>query len=147
MNKKLTRSSESKIFGGVCGGLGEYFEIDPILFRIIFLVLLFTAGSGLLLYIILWIIIPQKSILNISSPSSEDLSTKKSDNNTHKNSGAIIAGSILIVLGIIFLLNYYITWVNISKLWPLILIIIGVALIGSYIRENKQQKNDNNEER
>lgn len=60
MNRKFYRSSTDQIIGGVCGGLAEYFDIDPLLFRIAFLVLFFGFGTGLLAYIILWILAPKK---------------------------------------------------------------------------------------
>ena len=56
--RKLYRSKEDGKIAGVCFGLGQYFDIDVALIRIIFLVLLFGAGSGLLAYLILWIAIP-----------------------------------------------------------------------------------------
>ncbi|MDD4142846.1 MAG: PspC domain-containing protein [Bacteroidales bacterium] len=56
--KKLTRSSENKVIGGICGGLGEYFDIDPVIFRLIFIVLLLCAGGGGLLYLIMLFVIP-----------------------------------------------------------------------------------------
>jgi phage shock protein C len=58
MQKKLQRSVDSKIFG-VCGGLGEYFDIDATIIRIVFLVALVTFGSGLLLYLILALVMPK----------------------------------------------------------------------------------------
>lgn len=58
MQKKLQRSLDSKIFG-VCGGLGEYFDIDPTIIRIIFLVALVTFGTGLLLYLVLALVMPK----------------------------------------------------------------------------------------
>jgi phage shock protein C len=58
MQKRLQRSVDSKIFG-VCGGLGEYFDIDPTIIRIIFLVALVTFGTGLLLYLILALVMPK----------------------------------------------------------------------------------------
>ena len=58
-NKKLFRLRKDRIIGGVCAGLADYFEIDPIIMRLIFLALLF-AGAGLLIYIIAWIFIPSK---------------------------------------------------------------------------------------
>lgn len=58
--KRLTKSVDRKIFG-VCGGLGEYFDIDPTLLRIAFLVALIIFGSGLLLYLILALVMPNKS--------------------------------------------------------------------------------------
>lgn len=57
--KKLYRSSNDKKIAGVCGGLGEYFNIDPTLIRIAFLVGLLIAGGGLLLYLIIWLATPE----------------------------------------------------------------------------------------
>lgn len=57
--KRLFRDPDNKYIGGVCGGLGTYFNVDPVWMRIIFLLMLFSGGFGLLLYIILWIIIPK----------------------------------------------------------------------------------------
>jgi phage shock protein C len=56
--RKLYRSQTEKIIGGVCGGLAEYFDLDPTLVRLIFVLLLFTPLHGLLLYLILWLITP-----------------------------------------------------------------------------------------
>lgn len=58
--KKLYRISEGKKLAGVCGGLGEYFEIDPTLVRLAWVFLALLAGSGILAYIIAALIIPQK---------------------------------------------------------------------------------------
>ncbi len=60
MAKKLYRSVEEKKIAGVCGGLGEYFDIDPTIIRLIWLAMLFAVGSGVLAYIIAWIIVPEK---------------------------------------------------------------------------------------
>jgi len=56
---RLYRSGRDKILGGVCGGLGEYFRIDPVIIRLIFVILAFAWGFGFLLYLISWIIIPR----------------------------------------------------------------------------------------
>ncbi len=60
MAKKLYRSKEDRKIAGVCGGLGEYFDIDPTIVRLIWLAMLFAVGSGVLAYIIGWIIVPEK---------------------------------------------------------------------------------------
>ena len=59
MDKQLRRSRSNKVIAGVCGGLAEYFGIDAVLIRIVFLLLVFAAGVSPLLYIILWIVMPQ----------------------------------------------------------------------------------------
>jgi phage shock protein C len=60
--RKLYRSQNQKMIGGVCGGLAEYFDLDPTLVRLVFILLLFTPLHGLLLYLILWIITPAASV-------------------------------------------------------------------------------------
>ena len=62
--KKLYRSRTDKIIAGVCGGLGDYFNMDPLIFRIVFLLLLFAGGSGFWLYIVLAILIPKEPFLS-----------------------------------------------------------------------------------
>ncbi|MBO4481582.1 MAG: PspC domain-containing protein [Bacteroidales bacterium] len=58
--KKLYRSMTDKKIAGVCGGLGEYFNIDPVILRIAFIVALLMAGGGGLLYLIMWLVVPEK---------------------------------------------------------------------------------------
>jgi len=60
--KKLYRSKEYRQIAGVCGGLGEYFNIDPIIFRMGFVGLLFGGGSGIIIYILMWIFVPVKTV-------------------------------------------------------------------------------------
>ncbi|MBR9681908.1 MAG: PspC domain-containing protein [Candidatus Altiarchaeota archaeon] len=57
--KRLYRSGEDKMIGGVCGGLAEYFEIDPTLVRLAWAVSVFFWGTGVLAYILAWIIVPR----------------------------------------------------------------------------------------
>ncbi len=58
--KKLYRSRTERWLGGVCGGLGAYFGVDPTLVRVIFVILSLTFGSGFLIYLVLWLIIPNE---------------------------------------------------------------------------------------
>jgi len=59
MKKRLTKSRHDKKFAGVCGGLAEYFEIDSTIIRIIFLAaLILGLGSPGLIYLILWVVMP-----------------------------------------------------------------------------------------
>ncbi len=60
MNRKLHLASTHKKLGGVCGVIAKYFGIDSLLVRIAFLVLILGCGTGLLAYIILWILAPKK---------------------------------------------------------------------------------------
>ena len=55
---RLTRSADDKVLGGVCGGLAQYFGIDPVIVRLIFVALVFAGGTSVVLYPILWLIMP-----------------------------------------------------------------------------------------
>jgi phage shock protein PspC (stress-responsive transcriptional regulator) len=54
----LRLSERERMIGGVCGGLGEFLELDPVLFRAAFLVLAVIGGLGIVLYLVLWLLIP-----------------------------------------------------------------------------------------
>lgn len=58
MEKKLRRSVDDKMVAGVCGGLGEFFGIDPTLIRVLWAVSIFALGFGILPYIVCWLLIP-----------------------------------------------------------------------------------------
>lgn len=59
MTKKLYRSGKNRILGGVCGGIGEYFDIDPVFIRLLWVLCSLMGGAGFLAYIIAWIIVPR----------------------------------------------------------------------------------------
>lgn len=59
---RLHLSSSDRWIAGVCGGLGEYFALDPIFFRVGFVVLAFICGAGILLYLVLWLLVPRAPI-------------------------------------------------------------------------------------
>jgi len=61
MTKRLYRSESDRILGGVCGGLAEVYDIDPTLIRLVVVALFFGAGTGLLAYLVAWLIIPTES--------------------------------------------------------------------------------------
>ena len=58
--RKYYRTANDKKIAGVCGGLGRYFSIDPIFFRLLFVVLLLCVGGGLLMYLLLWMLTSQQ---------------------------------------------------------------------------------------
>ena len=59
--KRLTRPDD-KMIGGVCAGLAEYLDIDPTIVRIVWVLMVLFAGFGILLYVILWLIMPKQQI-------------------------------------------------------------------------------------
>jgi len=56
--RRLTRSKRHKIIAGVCGGIAEYFDLDPTLVRVLWLLVVLCGGAGILAYLILWIALP-----------------------------------------------------------------------------------------
>jgi phage shock protein C len=154
---RLYRSYKNSVIGGVCGGIGDYLNTDPILFRVLFVVAFLVGGSGFLVYIILWIIIPIEPIPNISQGDTSDKSTKSNhmeeqnsnikiepdtdmeeQKKSQKNDGNLWGGLILITLGAIFLIDRFVPRIDFGDLWPLILIVVGVILISKNYQHTKK---------
>src|SRR5690606_25986314 len=58
VRRRLYRNPNDKMLGGVCSGIANYFDIDPVIVRLVFAIMFLTAGIGLLAYILTWIIVP-----------------------------------------------------------------------------------------
>jgi phage shock protein C len=146
--KRLYRSRKNKVIAGVCGGLAEYLEVDPVLVRLVAVLLLFVGGGSLLAYIIGMIIIPERPIESVKDFSSEStiIPSPPSDSKSGQT-GGLIVGVILIILGISFLMkhipffNQYYWWfwhMGWNFFWPSLLILIGLLII---IKAGRNQKN------
>jgi len=124
-SKFLYRDSDHAIIGGVCAGLAAYFSVNPLILRILFLLFLFFGGFGVILYLIMWAIIPVKSNLNLDDPQQAN----------DRGIWTQITAFALIVIGFFWLLNNLglnpLGWIHWSQTWPLILIIIGIYLLRS----------------
>jgi phage shock protein C len=130
MNNALRRNINNRIIGGVASGLSRYFSIDAWLVRMVFLVLFFAAGGGVLIYLIMWIAIPEDQHLNTNNMETEfDNKTKKTD------SGNIYAGVILISIGALFLLDRYFPEIDFCDIWPWSLIAVGGLLLFKGLRK------------
>lgn len=106
------------MLGGVCAGLGRYLGVDPVLLRVAFVLLVLAGGSGVLLYVVGWIFIPEEK-------EGEELGTAPASGS---DSLRLVAGGALIALGVIWLLD--LTIPNVGKyVLPLSLVVIGVAVI------------------
>jgi phage shock protein C len=78
--KRLTRSRDDRWLAGICGGIGQYFNLDPTLIRALFVLFGLVVGGGLILYIILWIIIPLEP--DPTAPRSEEISASEDESVT-----------------------------------------------------------------
>lgn len=139
----LYRSERNRVLAGVAGGLGEYFDIDPTIIRIIFILMTVFGGSGLIVYLVLWLIIPPSSRLSQDSRDTiraniEDMklttrtfahsiSRPGDGRQTSKFWWAII----IVIVGFFFLMNNFglLEPLPFDKLWPVILIIFGLAIL------------------
>jgi phage shock protein C len=133
MTKRLYRSSKSKVLGGVCGGLGEYFEIDPTLIRLFAVIaLFFTDGAVFVAYIIGWIIMPLQETeitMNNSSSPQPPPPPKSQPALIDPAWHSFLPGVILIALGGMLLAREYFYWFDMGDFWPVLLIIAGLGLI------------------
>lgn len=122
MEKRLYRATDHKILGGVCAGLGEYFNIDPALVRVLAVLLLFAKGIGLLAYIVAWIIVPSKPAEYVAP---------KEDNEPVRYAGwpKYLPGIALVAIGILMLVQQFWYWFSWHEVFPGFLIIAGVGLL------------------
>lgn len=132
--KRLTRSSSNKMISGVCGGIAEFFNIDPTLVRILYLLLAFNSSTSfIVIYIICTIIIPE-----------DDGVIYQEDNGVNfKNNSTLFLGIGLIILGGISLTKMFLTsydiriLYNINRIlgqitryfWPILLIVLGILIL------------------
>lgn len=125
MSNKLKRSKADRIIAGVCGGIGEYFNIDPIIIRIIWVVFTLMPGTpGLLAYIICMFVIPEDDGVIYHNNNSSNINT---------SSTSIFIGIALVVIGGLMLLRIifpkFYNIFNIFRYWPILLIIAGIYII------------------
>ncbi len=145
--RSLYRSRSDTVLGGVCGGLGEYLGIDANIVRLVFLLLLLASGTGLILYLALWLLLPQEGAPEVSSTEqriedgAQEISDKAreiGDRVRHADRArdawvAPAIGIALVAIGAIVLLQNLgipaLWWMRWRIIWPAVLIVIGLALL------------------
>lgn len=178
MEKRLFRNEHEKVIAGVSSGIAEYMEVDVTIIRLLFVLsTIFLVGTGILVYIIMWIVVPvnndptlrfskfndafktqhnpfqssnpfggQKSTAeNVKSQQDWTSSTVKDERfnswkqtegfkpyQKNNETGRTVAGLFLLVIGMYFLMDEFGMvpfWFQITKLWPLVFVAIGVSFI------------------
>lgn len=113
--RRIYRSQDDRVIGGVAGGIASYLGVDPVLIRISFVALAF-AVVGIPMYIIGWVIIPE-------APADGEPS---SAGRTDDFSGRIIVGTVMVGLGVLLLLDMFLPIRR--AVWPIALIVIGLSV-------------------
>ena len=112
---KLYRSATDKVVAGVCGGLAAYFKIDPVIVRLAFVLFALAGGASVLLYIVLWVMVPVGEGTSVVA----------------RGITAETTALILIAVGMVWLLANFgvFRFINWSIAWPMVMIALGVALL------------------
>jgi phage shock protein C len=124
MSRRLYRSRTNKMISGLCGGLGDYLDVDPTLLRLAAVTaLIFTSGVMFVIYLLAWIIVPQQG-------DDEEPSLRPSNGEPRGHSWHVyLPGTILILLGGLVLLWQNVWWFSFGDLWPALLIVAGLGMI------------------
>jgi phage shock protein C len=123
---QLKRSKKNRIIAGVCGGIAEYFGVDPTLVRLIWVLITLAWGAGLILYIVAWLIMPEEEGEEETRPSQNTEGLK------------VLLGGLLVLLGAILLVSAFVPFLF-SVSWKVVLavllLIFGVLLL---LRRNEK---------
>ncbi|MCQ2307537.1 MAG: PspC domain-containing protein [Bacteroidales bacterium] len=138
-NKRFERSATNKVIGGVCAGLADYLNMDVTLVRVLFVVAALCGSFGFWLYVILWIVAPSRKVIGFNSQNDEPVEINVvEDEKKGFQKGAVVTAIILIGIGLLALIDNFMPIDWIWKLWPVILIALGIVII-----MNTQKKQDN----
>lgn len=144
--KRLLRSRSDHVIGGVCGGLAKYLAVDVILVRLAFLALALVNGLGILVYLVMWVVVPDEEAQGLDAEASmranlDEIrgearrvgrSLRTSMGNERRTT---VIGGLLILLGVMFLVDQFgLNLISFRSFWPLFLIVLGVVLLLSYAR-------------
>jgi len=139
---RLYRSESDRMIAGVCGGIAEYFGIDASIVRLLFIGIILLGGSGVIVYLVLWFVLPNKSdkskeMEEIMKKNSVELKNtaktvaKEAKDMSHK-SGKSVWGLFLIGFGLVLLMQNFgfAHYLMLDKTWPVILIVLGFLALG-----------------
>lgn len=149
--KRLVRTSKNKMLGGVAAGLGNYFDLDPNIIRFLFIILTVFGGSGVLMYLLLWLLLPsdtsdtaggrdtmrenigqmKATVQGFAEDIKKEVAPEKTAEQEGKGKSQGYLGMVLVALGIGFLLinlgllDMYV----VRRFWPVLLVFLGVSLL------------------
>jgi phage shock protein C len=152
--KHLYRSEHDRVIAGVCGGLALYFDRDPLLFRLLFLLLTLTWGIGVTLYLLLWLVLPsaqqeyaqQEQVMRENAQEmgarARELATEarksyaRARRTGSRDDTLIILGAMLVGFGLLLLFRNIGLLVWVRYLWPVALVALGIAILANNLKED-----------
>lgn len=143
METKFVRPKEGRIIGGVCLGVSNYFKIDVVIVRLIFIIFLIAEGAGVLIYIILLIVMPEEQGVSLADKIKKEFAEENKEKikkgakeavsdikKVAKNSrGELIFAYAIIIIGALFLVNNLFPSLSFDRSWPLLLILLGIMVL------------------
>jgi phage shock protein C len=148
MPRKLYRSQSNRMIAGVCGGLGDYLSLDPVFIRLFFVLLTLGQGAGVLIYLILWFVLPSQDVVDAGGTTGEhiqqgatEFADRAREMGQEFRESAMASnpqarywvGGVLVLVGLVYLLRnlniVWLQWLNFSVLWPILLVLGGVLLL------------------
>jgi phage shock protein PspC (stress-responsive transcriptional regulator) len=138
---KLYRSSSDNILGGVCGGIANHLDVDSTIIRLIVVAAALFGGTGVVFYIIAWLIIPMEpdgektsiphinGIDAIDGETAEGETQKDSTSNKEKPSSNKVLGGIFILVGAFLFINIWFPYISWEKFLPFIFVLLGLYLL------------------
>lgn len=164
MTRRLYRSVADRRIGGVAAGTATYFDIDPSIARVLWLVLaFFTGGVFLIIYLVMWAVVPEEPFAPGSAPGSAPAGTEAETVAAGKRGskaptggetgpvssatgmppstragegpgGRVILGAILILIGGWFLAREFLPWLDFDFVWPVALVVAGILILAAALR-------------
>jgi len=117
--RRVRRSRADRVIGGVCGGLGRYLNVDPVLLRVAAVALALSGGAGLVAYVVAWIAIPEDAGGDESGPTTS----------VSRHGVAVAVGAGLIAIGAFLLLRDLLPWFGWAVFWPIVVVAAGVLVV------------------
>lgn len=160
MTERLYRSRDERILFGVAGGVAERLDIDPALVRIVFALLVLSAGVGLLLYVVMTLVIPEEpedfpappapatpgepaesvgppvdptAVAAWADARQARSAARRAARTERDGRGVMIFGAILVLIGCWFLIRRFVPALDADLVWPVILIVVGGVLLAGAV--------------
>ncbi len=121
--RRLMRSRDDQVIGGVAGGLGAYLGIDPVIVRLVFVVLALAGGGGILAYVVAWIVIPEAPEDGLPTPEQASSGTP------------MLAGLVLVAMGGLLLVDQLLPGFSWRYVGPVLLILLGGLLLAQRVTD------------